>query len=128
MTVRVSKIEAAASEFPRPLFLHRDAFGSKPRFPCIQFCGGSSESDVQFAVAGRLDRARSSLLEEQQHLARTRLHGATPFTKVADNAEAEDVFIEANRARYIAHVQRGFDNTIGSGRHKSLLVALPTVA
>src|SRR4029077_12923042 len=107
MEVRVSKVKAPASQFPRALLFHCDSSCLEPRFPVGQFGGRDSEGEMQFAlpVMRRLSLARSSLLEQQQHLMCTCLHGATTLAKLADDAEPKSLLVEANRAREIAHVQ-----------------------
>src|SRR5277367_6525824 len=98
MAVGVAKVETPASQFPLFLFFHGDCFTLKPRLPTGQFGGRDGEGEMQFAVAVMrgLGCARSSLLEQQQHLARAGVHGATTLAEVGYDAEAKCLLIEAN--------------------------------
>src|SRR6266513_2410889 len=114
MTIRVSKVEAPASQLPRSLLFHCDSPCLEPRLPVAQFGGWDSECDVYFAVpvVRRFDRPRSSLHEEQQHLAFTRLHCAATLAEFFDNAKSKCLLVKTDGARYIAHIQRRFKNAI----------------
>src|SRR6516164_672768 len=65
MAVRVTKVKAAATQFPRALLLHRDPSLLKPRLPVRQFTGWDCEREVQLAIAvvRRRNCARGTLLE-----------------------------------------------------------------
>src|SRR5260370_29615689 len=122
MAVRIAKVQAPTTRFPRTLFFHGDPFLLEPGLPIGQFCGWNGEREVQFAVTvmRRCDRARSSLLEEQQYLAWACVHGATALAELADDRESKYFLIEANRARHIAHIQREFQDPIRFVAHRRL--------
>src|SRR6266403_6140102 len=71
-----------------------------------------------------MNRARGSLIEQQQYLACPCLHCATALTELADDRESKSLLIEAHGARHIAHVQRGFKDAIGFGAHRVLRLVI----
>src|ERR1700693_730489 len=98
MVIRVPKVQAPSAFLPLAFLFHCDSSCLKPRFPVGQFVRWDSERDVQFSVAvvRRLDRARSSLLEQQQHLACTCVTRAATLAKLADDAKPKGLLVKAN--------------------------------
>src|SRR6267142_4935440 len=65
VAVRITKVKATATQFPRALLLHRDTSLLKPRLPVGQFTGWDCEREVQLAISvvRRRNCSRSTLLE-----------------------------------------------------------------
>ena len=120
MSVGVSKVETPATQVPLPLFFHFDLLCLEPLLPVRQFGGGNRECDVQLAVAvvWRLNGARAALLEQEKHLALASVHRGAAI-ELGDYLKSENLLVETNGPRYIAHVQRRFENSIGFWRHAS---------
>src|SRR5229473_5168689 len=115
MSIRVSKVEVPASQFPISLLFHFDSSRSEPGLPRGQFGRRNGKRDVQFAVpvVRRFDRLRSSLLEEQQHLTFTRVHCTATLAEFLDDVKSKCLLVKAGGARYIAYVQRRFKDAMG---------------
>jgi hypothetical protein len=65
VSVRISKIDALATQLPRTLLFNRDSVFCQPCFPSPQLRSRNCESDMQLSVSvvRRLDRARTALFE-----------------------------------------------------------------
>src|SRR5260370_36912678 len=97
MAVRVTKVKAGATQFPRALLLHSDTSLIKPRLPVGQFTGRDCERELQLAIAvvRRRNCARSTLLEQYQHWLSTRLHIATAIADIPADGNSK---LAANKA------------------------------
>src|SRR4051812_49401290 len=94
--VGISKVETYAAAVPGFLLLQGDPVLRQPCFPIGQFRGRDCERDVEFAIAivRSGDFEGGALLEQEQHLAGSGLHGAAAGSEIADDGKAEDFSVE----------------------------------